>query len=61
MPLDIMHACIAFHDFAAGMTIEAAPGVVVRTAPLNHPNGATGWYAYGSGEIRASSRRRGRA
>lgn len=43
VPLDIMHACIAFHDFAAGVTIEAAPGVVLRTAPLNHPNGATGY------------------
>ena len=43
VPLDIMHACIAFHDFAAGAVIEAARGVVLRTAPLNHPNGATGY------------------
>jgi len=43
VPLDIMHACIAFHDFVAGTTLEPVPGVVLRTAPLNHPNGATGY------------------
>ena len=43
VPLDIMHACIAFHDFAAGVVIEPVPGVSLRTAPLNHPNGATGY------------------
>jgi phosphoribosyl 1,2-cyclic phosphodiesterase len=43
VPLDIMHACIAFHDFAAGAVIEPAPGVALRTAALNHPNGATGY------------------
>ena len=43
VPLDIMHACIAFHDFAAGAEFEPVPGVILRTAPLNHPNGATGY------------------
>jgi phosphoribosyl 1,2-cyclic phosphodiesterase len=43
VPLDIMHACIAFHDFKAGEMFEPASGVVLRTAPLNHPNGATGY------------------
>lgn len=43
VPLNIMHACIAFHDFSAGATLEPIPGVVVRTAALNHPNGATGY------------------
>jgi phosphoribosyl 1,2-cyclic phosphodiesterase len=43
VPLDIMHACIAFHDFAAGEVLEPFPGIVLRTAPLNHPNGATGY------------------
>jgi phosphoribosyl 1,2-cyclic phosphodiesterase len=43
VPLDIMHACIAFHDFAAGEILEPVPGVVLRTAALNHPNGATGY------------------
>ena len=43
VPLNIMHACIAFHDFAAGAVIEPLPGLALRTTPLNHPNGATGY------------------
>ena len=43
VPLDIMHACIAFHDFAAGEQIEPGDGVVVRTAALNHPGGAVAY------------------
>lgn len=43
VPLNIMHACIAFHDFAAGAVLEPFPDVVLRTASLNHPNGATGY------------------
>jgi phosphoribosyl 1,2-cyclic phosphodiesterase len=43
VPLDIMHACIAFHDFAAGERIELEGGVVVRTAALNHPGGAVAY------------------
>ncbi len=43
VPLNIMHACIAFHDFTAGEILEPAPGIVLRTAALNHPNGATGY------------------
>lgn len=43
VPLDIMHACIAFHDFVAGAVLKPLPDVVIRTAPLNHPNGGTGY------------------
>jgi phosphoribosyl 1,2-cyclic phosphodiesterase len=43
VPLRIMHACIAFHDFSAGETLRPLPGIVLRTAPLNHPNGATAY------------------
>ena len=43
VPIDIMHACIAFHDFAAGAELEPAPGIRLRTLPLNHPGGATGY------------------
>jgi phosphoribosyl 1,2-cyclic phosphodiesterase len=43
VPLNIMHACIAFHDFAAGAVIEPVPGIALRTTALNHPNGATGY------------------
>lgn len=43
VPIDIMHACVCFHDFSAGETLEPYPGVVLRTAPLNHPGGSTGY------------------
>jgi len=43
VPLRIMHACMAFHDFHAGDTLNPLREVVVRTAPLNHPDGATGY------------------
>lgn len=41
--LDNMGGAAAFHDFTAGEAFELGPKVHVRTAPLNHPNGATGY------------------
>ncbi|MFA7430042.1 MAG: MBL fold metallo-hydrolase, partial [Rhodospirillaceae bacterium] len=32
-----------FIDFSVGEVLEFGPDVKVRTAPLNHPNGATGY------------------
>lgn len=43
VPLRIMHASMAFHDFRAGETLKPLPDIVLRTAPLNHPNGATAY------------------
>lgn len=43
VPLCDMGASIRFEDFVAGDRFELAPGIRVRTAPLNHPNGATGY------------------
>lgn len=43
VPLDAMKAIVDFEDFEAGESFELFPGVNVRTAPLNHPNGATGY------------------
>lgn len=43
VPLDIMHACVSFHDFVAGAVHRPYPDVTVRTLPLNHPGGATGY------------------
>lgn len=43
VPLDVMKARITFHDFRAGETLEPCPGIRIRTAPLNHPDGATGY------------------
>ena len=37
------HADIDFSDFVAGETLDLGDGIVVKTAPLNHPNGATGY------------------
>ena len=43
VPIDIMHACMGFHDFQAGDRLTPHPDVVVDTAGLNHPQGATGY------------------
>jgi phosphoribosyl 1,2-cyclic phosphodiesterase len=43
VPIEAMKAELRFEDFVAGESFELQPGVLVRTAPLNHPNGATGY------------------
>lgn len=43
VPPDIFRAKIDYRDFRAGETLNPYPGVTLRTAPLNHPNGATGY------------------
>lgn len=43
IPLSIFEAEIVFTDFIAGEAIRPQPGIEIRTAPLNHPNGATGY------------------
>lgn len=43
IPLDKMMAETRFLDFRVGETLEPQPGVILRTAPLNHPNRATGY------------------
>jgi len=43
VPLEAMQSKMTFEDFEAGDTLSVHPGVTVRTAPLNHPNGATGY------------------
>ncbi len=43
VPPKIFNADVAFEDFKAGETLSPAAGVTLRTAPLNHPNGATGY------------------
>jgi phosphoribosyl 1,2-cyclic phosphodiesterase len=41
--MDIFAAKIEFRDFVCGDTLKPAPDITLRTAPLNHPNGATGY------------------
>lgn len=43
VPLEIFGATLTFHDFTAGQVLYPYPGVCVRTAPLNHPDRATGY------------------
>jgi phosphoribosyl 1,2-cyclic phosphodiesterase len=51
VPMGILGAQVSFQDFAAGETIEPRPGVVLRTAQLNHPNGATGYRIEYGGKV----------
>ncbi len=43
IPITVLRADISFHDFRAGETLHPAPEVTLRTVPLNHPDGATGY------------------
>ena len=44
VPLQALRADMHYEDFQMGESLtDLAPGVVVKTAPLNHPNGATGY------------------
>jgi phosphoribosyl 1,2-cyclic phosphodiesterase len=43
VPTDVFSADVSYQDFACGEEFSPKPGVTVRTAPLNHPDGATGY------------------
>ena len=43
VPLEAVGAQVSFEEFRAGDRLDLREGVVIRTAPLNHPNGATGY------------------
>jgi len=43
VPLDVLQACMTISDFRCGDTLYPAADVAVRTAPLDHPGGATGY------------------
>ncbi len=43
VPLEAMQANLTFEDFNAGEDIKLWDDLIVRTAPLNHPNGATAY------------------
>lgn len=43
VPLEVFQAKLTYNDFTAGHTFEPKAGITVRTAPLNHPNNATGY------------------
>ena len=41
--LEVFQASVAFQEFKSGQTLSCGETVSMRTAPLNHPNGATGY------------------
>lgn len=43
VPLEALQARLEFVDFTVGETLTLGKAVTVRTAPLRHPNGATGY------------------
>ncbi|MBR9970438.1 MBL fold metallo-hydrolase [Magnetospirillum sulfuroxidans] len=43
VPLATMRSQISFRDFKAGEDLHPFPDVLVKSTPLNHPNGATGY------------------
>lgn len=43
VPPQIFAADVSYHDFKAGETLKPWPDVALRSAPLNHPNNATGY------------------
>jgi phosphoribosyl 1,2-cyclic phosphodiesterase len=43
VPPEVFKAKMQYRDFKAGETLAPAPGIVLHTAVLNHPDGATGY------------------
>lgn len=43
VPPEIFRAKVIYNDFVSGEQLKPRPGIEIRTAPLNHPNGATGY------------------
>lgn len=41
--IELLKAKIEFRDFRAGDTLDPGKGMSIRTAPLRHPGGATGY------------------
>ena len=43
IPITVFGAEMEFHDFHGGDALPLGDEIVAKTAPLNHPNGATGY------------------
>jgi phosphoribosyl 1,2-cyclic phosphodiesterase len=43
IPTEVFRAAMSYKDFLGGDVLDPGDGVTIRTAPLNHPNGATGY------------------
>lgn len=51
IPIEVLEARLDFRDFAAGDTLTPHAGVKLITAPLNHPDGATGYRIEFAGKV----------
>ena len=51
VPPEVFRARMDYRDFKAGETLSPAPGISLRTAPLNHPDGATGYRIEYAGRV----------
>ena len=52
VPPDVFRAKMEYRDFKAGETLRCRrPGITVRTAALNHPDGATGYRIEYGGQV----------
>ena len=51
MPVDTLKGCVALKDFKAGETLAPHQGITIKTALLNHPNGATGYRVEYAGKV----------
>lgn len=49
--VEIFHAGIAYHDFVSGDVLQPHPGIVLHTAPLDHPDGASGYRLEYNGKV----------
>jgi phosphoribosyl 1,2-cyclic phosphodiesterase len=51
VPLDVFRSSCTFNEYVCGETLHPAPGIVVRTGPLNHPNNACGYRVEFGGRV----------
>ena len=53
VPSSLIEKACSFKDFECGKIFELPGGVVIKTAPLNHPNGACGYRIEFAGKVLA--------
>lgn len=51
IPPEIFQADVTFRDFRVGETFDLGDGILLKTGPLNHPNGATGYRVEYNGKV----------
>jgi phosphoribosyl 1,2-cyclic phosphodiesterase len=49
--VEVWRAAIAYRDFCSGDMLSPRPGITLRTAPLDHPDGATGYRLECAGKV----------